>query len=97
MSTEQVQKIIKVLFLENEQPEDIVWDSWHRKTIATITKGMNQNTRSELYNEVLYEIDLIQHIQLTSKQKQAIRRLIFTKGKLKQEQDEEVRILSKGF
>lgn len=91
---EQVEAILRTLFLESE--DQIVWDSWHRKIVADITKGMDTDSRRDLYREVLYEIDM-QQIKLSSEQRKSIKRLIFPKGKLKQEQDEEARILRKGF
>lgn len=96
----QAEKIMKVLFFLGEQRdtphEEIEWDSWHRKVVANITKGMDPFDRKGLYFEILRQVSDLD-IKLKTKQKQAIKRLLFPRGKLKQEQDEELRILNRGF
>ena len=86
-------KIINVLFMGEGIEE---WGSWHRKVIANITKGLGVLERRRLLDEINYELSLID-ICLSPKEKQALKRFIFLRGRLKKEQDEEIRILSKGF
>lgn len=92
---EEVEKIIEVLFLGIADSE-WEWDSFHRKVIANITKKMSFGDRKVLYTEVLYELDMLS-FKVNSKQKQTIKRFIFPKGKLRKEQEEEFRILSRSF
>lgn len=90
---DKAEKIINVLFTGEGIEE---WGSWHRKVIANITKEMGILERRQLLNEINYELSLID-VNLNTKEKQTLKRFIFLRGKLKKEQDEEIRILSKGF